>query len=101
MKGISKKDLSNAGFNCNVNENIARDNTGFKRGQTPKEALGLGITYDITYFGSSDKLFNLAAKPRKPSKRLISYIESLGYNWSIKEEYNSFWDKNLKYLKCY
>ena len=100
MKGISQKDLSDAGFSCNAHKNISRINNGFKRGQTPKEALGLGITYDITYFGSS-KIFNLAAKPRKPTKRLIKYIELLGYNCSIEERYNSFWDKNLKYLKCY
>ncbi len=89
MKGISQKDLSDAGFNCNVHENISRINGG------------LVITYDISYFGTSDKTNALSDVPRKPIKKLISYIELLGYNCDIKERYSLFWDKNFKYLRCY
>ena len=72
-----KEGLSIAGFACNVNGN------------------------EISYFGSSSKVYSCAANPKKPTKKLIKFVESLGFSCYIEKKYNGFWDKYFYHLKFY
>jgi len=78
---ITQEQLSDNGFACTVL--VGDENT------------------QLSYFGPSSKVYSCAKNPKKPTKKLIKYVETLGFSCYIKESYNGFWDKYFKHLICY
>ena len=76
---VTQGRLAREGFSCNVNE----------------------LELEITYFGSSKKVYSCADHPKKPPKKLIEFVKSIGLQCYNERRYNFFWNKYFWHLKYY